>query len=87
MFLYQTVKAYLQVDFDNYMTKLVAQNIRTYEYVMKTSLDKWARFHFSGKMYNIMTMNIAECMNIILQDAKSLLIVLLLESIRFLIQD
>ena len=49
--------------------------------------EKWARSHFPGTRYNIMTTNIAECMNAVLRDARSLPIVSLLESIKNLIQD
>lgn len=75
------------MDFDNYITKLATQNRRTHQYIMKINLDKWARSYFLENRYNIMTTNIVKCMNIVLQDARSLLVVSLLKSIQFLIQD
>ena len=70
-----------------YMRKLAAVDTRAHQYVMKTIPEIWAKSHFPGKRYNIMTTNIAECMNAVLRDARSLPIVSLLESIRNLLQD
>ena len=69
------------------MRHLANIDIRAHWYVMETNPDKWAISHFSGMRYNIIITNIAECMNGILRDARSLPIVPLLESIRALIQD
>ena len=84
---YMAAKAYLQVEFDMYMRKLAAVDTRAHQYVMEAIPEKWARSHFPGNRYNIMTTNIAECMNAVLRDARSLPIVSLLESIRNLLQD
>ena len=54
---------------------------------MEASPEKWARAFFPGNRYNIMTTNIAECMNAVLRDARSLPLVPLLEAIRLLLQD
>ena len=69
------------------MRHLANIDIRAHRYIMEANPDKWARSHFSSMRYNIMTTNIAECMNDILRDVRSLSIVSLLESIRALIQD
>ena len=53
---------------------------------MKASLEKWARSFFPGNSYNIMTTNIAEYMNVVLRDARSLPLISLLEAIKSLIQ-
>ena len=87
MAFFQAAKAYLHVDFDMHMRHLANIDIRAHRYVMEANPEKWARSHFPGMRYNIMTTNIAECMNGILRDARSLPIVPLLESIRALIQD
>ncbi|KAK0573575.1 hypothetical protein LWI29_034673 [Acer saccharum] len=47
---------------------------------------KWARSHFDGRRYCIMTTNIAECLNGILKDARELPITKLVEHIRGLLQ-
>ena len=87
MTFYQPAKAYLHGHFDKHMRHLEDIDIRTHRYLMEANSDKWARSHFSGMRYNIMTTNIVECMNGVLRDARSIPIVPLLESIRALIQD
>jgi hypothetical protein len=86
MAFYLAAKSYLQTEFDMYMNQLRAIDIRAFQYVIEAMPYKWARSHFPGNRYSIMTTNIAECMNAVLRDARSLPIVLLLESIRQLIQ-
>ena len=54
---------------------------------MEASPKKWVRTFFPSNRYNIMTTNIAECMNVVLRDAKSLPLVPLVEVIRLLLQD
>ena len=87
MAFYQAAKAYLPIDFEVHMRKLEAINIRAHQYVVEASSKKWARALFPGNRYSIMTTNIAECMNAILRDARSLPLVPLLEVIRLLLQD
>ena len=67
MVFFQAAKAYLHVDFDMHMRHLTNIDIRAHRYVMKANPNKWARSHFPGMRYNIMTTNIAECMNGILR--------------------
>ena len=86
MAFYQAAKAYLNVDFEKHMRQLEAIDIRAHQYVMEASPEKWARSFFPGNRYSIMTTNIAECMNAVLRDARSLPLIPLLEAIRALIQ-
>lgn len=83
----QAAKAYLEVDFEAHMRNLEAINIRAHRYVMEARPEKWARAFFPSNRYSIMTTNIAECMNAILRDARSLPIIPLLEEIRSKIQE
>lgn len=46
MSFYQATKAFLQVDFKNYLTKLVIQNICSHQYIIEASQDNWAISHF-----------------------------------------
>lgn len=87
MSFYQVAKAYLQVDFENNITKLVTQNIRFYQIIMEASSNEWARSYILGNKYNIITTNVVECKDTIIQDVKSLLISPLLKSIKYLIQE
>ena len=48
----------------------------------KADVRKWARAHFPGDRYNLTTTNIAESINRVLSDARSLPVVRLLEAIR-----
>ena len=52
---------------------------------MEVSPKKWVRTFFPGNRYNIMTTNIAKCMNVVLRDARLLPLVSLIEAIRLLL--
>ena len=54
---------------------------RAVEYLSEIEVERWARYKFPFTRYNIMTTNIAECMNAILRDAREMPLVPLLESI------
>ena len=53
-------------------------------YLERADVRKWARAHFRGDRYNLLTSNIAESINKALSGARSLPIVHLLESIRLM---
>ena len=56
------------------------------QYLKDANLEKWARSHFPGNRYNIMTTNIAESMNSVLLDARDKPILPLLDHIRDVLQ-
>ena len=84
---YLAAKEYLPSRFEFYMTELGIINIRVVEYLSEIEVERWARCKFSVTRYNIMTTNIAECMNGILRDAREMPLVPLLETIRSKLQQ
>ena len=83
---YLAAKAYLQNKFFQYMTDLRNVNMRAVQYLEEIEVERWARCRFTTKRYNLMTTNIAECMNAILRDAREMPVVPLLENIRMKLQ-
>lgn len=51
------------------------------EYLTEVGFEHWARAHFSGNRYNIMTSNVAETWNSVLKEAREYPIVALVEFI------
>lgn len=55
------------------------------DYLIRIGLELWARSHFHGKRYNIMTSNLAKSLNAGLAEAREYPIVPLLEYIRAMV--
>ena len=53
-------KAYRPSEFYDHFLKLKSLSPRGAEKLKEIGFDKWARSHFPGKRFNIMTTNIAE---------------------------
>ncbi|XP_022893285.1 uncharacterized protein LOC111407826 [Olea europaea var. sylvestris] len=48
-------KAYTLEEFENYMNEIKRIDIKAWEYLVKAPFHLWARSHFQGNRYNIMT--------------------------------
>ncbi|KAK3228853.1 hypothetical protein Dsin_000734 [Dipteronia sinensis] len=68
------------------MTQIRGTDARVAQYLIEANPKKWARSHFDGRRYCIMTTNIAECLNGILKDARELPVTKLVDHIRGLLQ-
>ena len=75
-------KAYVVEHFDYYMQKIEKISMEAADYIRNCDPTKWARSHFPGKRYSIMTTNIAECMNAILKDGRQMPLLPLIDHIR-----
>ena len=71
-------------DFEASFEAIKGLNPDLHAYLERADVCKWARAHFRGDRYNILTSNIAESINRALSDVRSLPIVRLLESIRLM---
>ena len=78
---YLAAKAYLPNKFDHYMAELGSISIRVVRYLQEIDRERWARSKFPVTRYNILTTNIAECMNVILKDIREMSIIPLLNNI------
>ena len=84
---YLAAKSYLESRFEHYMCEMRNISTQAVEYLSEIEVERWARYKFPFTRYNIMTTNIAECMNAILRDAREMPLVPLLESIREKLQQ
>nr|ACG60684.1 maize transposon MuDR-like protein [Brassica oleracea var. alboglabra] len=71
-------------DFEASFETIKGLNPYLHAYLERADVCKWARAHFRGDRYNILTSNIAESINRALSDVRRLPIVRLLESIRLM---
>ncbi|TXG48397.1 hypothetical protein EZV62_027691 [Acer yangbiense] len=83
---YKCSKAYRVVEFNQIIAQIMGTDASVAQYLIEADPTKWARSHFDGRRYCIMTTNIAECLNGILKDARELPITKLVEHIRGLLQ-
>ena len=83
---YTAAKAYRVREFERLMHQIRLADIKIGKYLEEAGFQKWARSHFNGKRYNIMTTNIAECLNGVLRNARELPIMMLVEYLRNLFQ-
>lgn len=71
-------------DFNAAFNEIAEVHPELHGYLQRANVKLWARVHFPGNRYNLMTSNIAESMNNALSGARSLPIVRLLEAIRLM---
>ncbi len=84
---FAAAKAYRRQDFDAQLEKLWHINADAAKYLEESvGCSRWARAEFSSRRYNMMTTNIAESMNALLKEARSLPVLSLLNYIRMTIQ-
>ncbi|XP_050111795.1 uncharacterized protein LOC126590369 [Malus sylvestris] len=85
---YTAAKTYLVSEFNSVMTDIWAiKDGKVGKYLQEIGYHRWARAHFSGKRYNMMTTNIAESMNAKLKDARKLPIIALADHLRGILQE
>ena len=63
------------------MNEIQKVDERVVKYLQDAGYEKWARSHFDGLRYSIMTTNIVESMNSVLKNPQQLPIHKLLDSI------
>ncbi|KAF3512190.1 hypothetical protein F2Q69_00001824 [Brassica cretica] len=75
-------RAFRLEDFYVHFNEIKVIDIACADYLIRIGLEHWARSHFSGARYNIMTSNLAESLNAALATARKYPIVSLIEYIR-----
>ncbi|XP_023640320.1 uncharacterized protein LOC111831042 [Capsella rubella] len=78
----KAARCFRMADFTEAFNEIEALHPELHGYLQRAGVQMWARVHFPGERYNLMTSNIAESMNKALSNSRSLPIVRLLESIR-----
>lgn len=77
-------KCYKIEDINKLMVKLVKIDHRVKDYLEDIGYEKWSRVHAPVNRGQIMTSNIAECINGCLVEARELPIIDFLEGVRIL---
>ncbi|XP_044500271.1 uncharacterized protein LOC123221497 [Mangifera indica] len=83
---WRAAKAYRLTDFQAAMNRIARVNPAAATYLTDIGYDRWARAHFGGWRYNIMTTNIAESFNALTRTARALPITILVEFLRSTLQ-
>ncbi|XP_056845553.1 uncharacterized protein LOC130496907 [Raphanus sativus] len=83
-FVKKAANSFRLTDFQATFERIKEINPDLHAYLERADVRKWARAHFRGDRYNLLTSNIAESINRALSGARSLPIVHLLESIRLM---
>ncbi|KAL4568098.1 hypothetical protein LXL04_023699 [Taraxacum kok-saghyz] len=76
MLFWLTCKAYTVPKFNELYRTLKAHNRVAWNLLQKCGPEKWARAHFLGDQYNIMTSNSAESINALTKEARRMPIVI-----------
>ncbi|XP_062094239.1 uncharacterized protein LOC133800299 [Humulus lupulus] len=79
-------KAYTKIECEHYMRGVDRIDRRIRPYLEKAKYETWARSYSPTKIYTMMTSNIAESLNAALKAARNLLIDILVECLKSLIQ-
>lgn len=78
----KAARAYRLPEFYGVFNEIKMMNASCAEYLIGIGFEHWARVHFKGNRYNIMTSNIAESWNAVIREARDYPILPLLEFIR-----
>lgn len=78
----KAARAFQLSDFYNTFNEIKTINASCAEYLIEIGFEHWARAHFAGNRYNVMTSNVAETWNSVLREAREYPIVALVEYIR-----
>lgn len=78
----RAARAFRLEDFYIHFNEIKVMDIACADYLIRIGLEHWARSHFGGERYNVMTSNLAESLNAALAQAREYAIVPLLDYIR-----
>lgn len=78
----KAARAYCLTDFYTHFNEIKRIDIAFADYLLGIGFEHWARSHFKGARYNVMTNNIAESLNVVLSEAREFPIIPLVEHIR-----
>ena len=80
----KAASAFTLADFNTTFEEIQAMNPGLHKYLETADIQKWARVHFPGDRYNLMTTNIAESINKVISSSRTLPIVKLLDALRLM---
>ncbi|XP_022861628.1 uncharacterized protein LOC111382004 [Olea europaea var. sylvestris] len=83
----KAVKAYSFQEFEKFIIEIESKSYDAWEYLTEMGIEHWARSHFLGRRYNMMTSNNAESLNALFKKDRELPILAMLENIRDKLQQ
>ncbi|CAN7092078.1 unnamed protein product [Brassica rapa subsp. narinosa] len=78
----KAARTFRMQDFYIIFNDIKNMDARCAEYLLEIGLEHWARAHFPGNRYNIMTSNLAESWNAVLREAREFPVIPLIDFIR-----
>ena len=69
---FTAAKAYRVSEFEQLMTQIHRFDLKVGIYLREAGYNRWSKAYSDSRRYNIMTTNIAECLNAILKEARKL---------------
>lgn len=78
----KAARSYRLEDFYATFNEIKGIDHKCAEYLLEIGLEHWARSHFQGKRYDVMTSNLAESWNGVLREARELPVIRLVEFVR-----
>lgn len=80
-------EAYSVEDCNMFMVEIGNKSYPAWEYLTKMGMEHWARSHFPGRRYNLMTSNNVESLNSLFKKDRELPIIAMIENIRTKLQQ
>ncbi|KAK2645220.1 hypothetical protein Ddye_020415 [Dipteronia dyeriana] len=78
----KAARAYIELQYNRHMEELRNLHPNVYDYVIDVCPHKWSRVHCPNRMYIVITINAAKCINLCLKFARQLPMLTLAEFIR-----
>ncbi|CAN7062787.1 unnamed protein product [Brassica oleracea var. botrytis] len=78
----KAARAFRLQEFYSIFNEIKTMDPKCAEYLLDVGVEHWARSHFSGNRYNVMTSNLAESWNSVLREAREYPVIPLIEFIR-----
>ncbi|XP_022845317.1 uncharacterized protein LOC111368318 [Olea europaea var. sylvestris] len=83
----RVVEVYSFEEFTKFMGEIEHKSESVWEYLSNMGVEHWARSHFPGRRYNMMTSNNAESLNALFKKDRELPILAMIEHIRNRLQQ
>ncbi|XP_022891999.1 uncharacterized protein LOC111406866 [Olea europaea var. sylvestris] len=83
----RAAEAYSFEEFTKFMGEIEHKSESAWEYLSEMGVEHWARSHFPGRRYNMMTSNNAESLNALFKKDRELPILAMIEHIRSKLQQ
>ncbi|XP_058106859.1 uncharacterized protein LOC131250589 [Magnolia sinica] len=87
IYYWQAVKTCRRVEFEKLIHDIELANPPVHEWLRKICYEKWASSHFPRERFNLVTINIAGCVNALFKEAQEYPMTILIETVKMKIQE